>query len=261
MRRRRLLALAAVVGMLALSGCLGFFGDDSVPAERLDEEPAGEGYAWNESADVHLTVQADSTFQGVYSMNGTELTLYRNDGLGGQNPLDVRAVRYRYPNGTVINGSTLAERGNVEETRDEVVITTPEEGGELAFTAGSTPKRFSLPTYVDGSYEVVLPPDRRASAPVFGRIRPGGSETTVDDRNRAHITWEDVTTDRVLVQFYLQRDLTLFGGLVAVFSVVALVGLAYFRRKLRELREQREELGLDVDVEDDSGRDPPPGMG
>lgn len=261
MRRGRLLALAAVVGMLALSGCLGFFGDDSVPAERLDEEPAGDGYAWNESADVHLTVRADSTFQGVYRMNDTEVTLYRNDGLGGQNPLDVRAVRYQYPNGTVIDGSTLAERGGIEETRDEVTITVPREGGKLAFTASSTPKRFSLPTYVEGSYEVVLPPDRRASAPVFSRVSPGGSETTVDDRNRVHIAWEEVTADRVLVQFYLQRDLTLFGGLVAVFGAVALVGLAYFRRKIQELREQREELGLDVDVDDDSGRDPPPGMG
>lgn len=261
MSRRRVLALLAVVGLFALSGCLGFFGDDSVPADRLNEEPAGDGYAWNESVDVHVTVRADSSFQAVYRMNSTELELYRNDGLGGQNPLDVRAVRYRYPNGTVINGTTLAERGSVTETRDQVTIRTPVEGGKLAFTASSTPKRFSLPTYVDGSYEVVLPPGRRASAPVFGRISPGPTATSIDDRDRVHITWNDVTADVVLVQFYLQRDLSLFGGLVAVFSAVAIVGLAYFRRQIRELRETREEMGLDVDVDDDSGRDPPPGMG
>ncbi|WP_313695023.1 DUF5803 family protein [Halorarum halobium] len=259
MRRRRVLALLALVGMLLLSGCLGFFGDDSVPAERLDQEPAGDGYAWNESVDVHVTVRADSTFQGVYRVNGSELVLYRNDGLGGRNPLDVRAVRYRYPNGTVIDGSTLAERGSVRETRDEVTIRTPVAGGQVAFTAESTPKRFVVPTYVEGSYEVVLPPDRDVSVPVFGRVSPGGAETRTDAQDRVHVTWDEVATDTVLVQFYLERDLSLFGGLLAVFGALAIVGVAYYRRQIRELRETREEMGLDVDVGDDDGRDPPPG--
>lgn len=253
MRKRRVLALLAVVGMLALSGCLGFFGDDSVPAERLDKDPAGDGYAWNESVDAHITVRSDSTFQAVYRLNDTEMTLYRNDGLGGRNPLDVRAVRYQYPNGTVINGTTLAARGSVTESREAVTIRPPVEGGKLAFTAGSTAKRFSLPTYVDGSYEVVLPPDRRVSAPVFGRISPGGAETSIDGQSRVHITWKSVTADTVVVQFYLARDLPLFGGAVAVLTLVALVGIVYFRWQIRELREIREEMGLDVDTDDDSG--------
>ena len=262
-RRNRALAVAALVGLLALSGCLGLFGGGSVPDERLDQQPDG-AYAWNESVDAHITVLRSSTFKAVYRVNGTQLTLYRPDGLGGRNPLDVRAVRYRYPNGTVINGSTLAERGEVTQSRDEVTITLPAdvEGDRLAFTAGSTPKRFSLPTYVDGSYEVVLPPNREVSLPVFGQISPGGYETRTDEAtDRVHIRWQEVTADAVTVQFYQPGDLRLLGLLAALAGAVGVGGLLYYRRQIQELRELRREHGLDVDVDDDDRRRPPPGMG
>ncbi|ESP88061.1 DUF5803 family protein [Candidatus Halobonum tyrrellensis] len=264
-RRNRVLAVVALVGLLGLSGCLGLFGGGSVGDDRLDRAPAGDDYAWNASVDAHITVLSDATFEAVYRVNGSEATLYRPDGLGGRTPLDVRAVRYQYPNGTVINGSTLAARGGVTQNRDEVTVTLPAdvEGGRLAFTAGSTPKRFSLPTYVDGSYEVVLPPGRDVSLPVFGQISPGDYDTPVrtDDRDRVHITWGDVTADSVTVQFYQPGDLRILGGLVALAGVVGVGGLLYYRRQIERLRRLREEHGLDVDTDDDDRQGPPPGMG
>lgn len=262
-RRNRVLALVALVGMLALSGCLGLFGG-GVSDQQLDRAPEGT-YEWNASVDVHLSVLQSSTFKAVYRVNGSEMTLYRPDGLGGRNPLDVRAVRYRYPNGTVINGSTLAERGEITRNRDEVTVTVPRDvaGDRLAFTAGSTPKRFTLPTYVDGTYEVVLPPGRRIDLPVFGQASPRGYETRVDEAtDRVHVVWDEpVTADSVTVQFYQPGDLRLLAGLVVVGLVVGAGGLLYYRRQIQQLRRFREEHGLDVDTDDDSGRNPPPGMG
>lgn len=268
--RRRLLALAALVGMLALSGCLGVFGGGSVSAERLDAAPAGGEYDWNESVEsnlsAHITVHGNATFSAVYAVDGGEIELFRRDGLGGKNPLAVRAVRYRYPNGTVITGTELQERGAVERTRDVVRIDFPGEGDvdgdRIAFSAGSTPKRFALPTYVKGSYEVVLPPNRRVSLPVFGDTSPGGATTAVDDASRLHIRWNDVQSDSVVVQFYLPQDIRIFGGVFAALIAVGGGGLLYYRNQIQRLRERREELGLDVDTDgDDLGDDgPPPGM-
>jgi hypothetical protein len=256
--------------MLSLSGCLGFFGGGSVSDERLDQAPAGGEYDWNESVDselnAHITIHENATFSAVYAVNGSEVELYRRDGLGGTNPLNVRAVRYRYPNGTVITGSQLADRGAVDRTRDVVRIDFPGEGDidgdRVAFTAGSTPKRFALPTYVQGSYEVILPPNRRTSLPVFGDVTPGGATTSVDDENRLHVRWDDVQTDSVIVQFYLPQDIQIFGAVFALFAVVGGGGLLYYRRQIDALREQRQEMGLNVDTDDDDLGDdgPPPGM-
>jgi uncharacterized protein HemX len=62
------------------------------------------------------------------------------------------------------------------------------------------------------------------------------------------------------VRYYLQRDLYLFGGLLALMLVVGAGGAGYYYLQIRETVRRREEVGLDVDVEDDRD-DPPPGMG
>ncbi|WP_224336447.1 DUF5803 family protein [Haloprofundus halobius] len=264
MNRRLLLATAAVVLLLATSGCLGFFGDNEIPADRLDGNVSGE-YAWDADADVHINVSERATYQAVYRFEGDELRLYRDSGLGSENPLYVEAVRYRYPNGSVINGTTLTERGGtIEERRDAVVVTPPSdapsgEAGQVAFTGQSTPKHFSLPTFVEGSYEIVLPEDRRLDVPILSGAKPSPDEQRVEN-GRVHLYWDEVERDVISVQFYLQRDLYIFGGILGVSTVVALVGGLYYRRQIERLREQRQELGLDVDTSDDSDRGPPPGM-
>jgi hypothetical protein len=267
MNRRLVLGCLAVAAMALTAGCFGL-GGGSVSDERLDEEPAAP-YVWNASTDVYIEVTANARFTAVYTVPSDRGTveLYRSDGFGGRNAIPVSAVRYRYPNGTVVSGSSFAERGGeVRRTRDAVVVTLPTdgpggEGGKLAFTSSSTPKRFTLPVFVEGTYEVVLPPDRSVSFPVFGSVRPGGYQTReVDDR--VHITWSEAVTSRSLaVQFYLERDLTVFGAAVAVLLVVGAAGLLRYQRQIRRLEEQRQELGLDVETEDDEFDDgPPPGM-
>ncbi len=262
MNRRLLVAAAAVAVLAVTAGCFGF-GGGSVSEQQLDQSPAEE-YAWNQTEDVHITLTENANFRGVYTLNESSIELYRNDGFGGRNPLDVRAVRYRYPNGTVINGSEIIARGgSITRNRNVVNVTLPPgttSGGKLAFTASSTPKRFSLPTFVEGSYEVVLPEDRRVEFPLFGSINPRTGTTTMEG-GQVHIRWESVTARSVVIQYYLQRDLLIFGAITAGLAVVAVGGLFYYRRKIDALKAQREELGLDVEQEDDDdfGRGPPPG--
>jgi hypothetical protein len=261
---RRTRGLLALVLLVTLSGCTGVFG--GVSDADLDETPPEGDYEWDADADVHVTIHENTTFEGVYRADGEELELYRRDGFGGRNPLSVSAVRYQYPNGTVINGTTLAQRGSVDESREAVTIEFPEgdvEGDKVAFTAGSSPKRFALPTFVEGDYEILLPPGRRASVPIFGRISPAADRLSEPDAdNRVHATVSDVTSDSVAAQFYMPRDLQILAVVLSVAGLVAAGGVAYYLRKIRDLRARREEMGLDVDTEDDDfGRDPPPGMG
>lgn len=259
---RRTLAALALLGLVFTSGCLGFITGDEPRMERLNEPP-DETYEWNRSADVHITVTESANFRAVYDLDGEgTIELFRRDGFGGRNPLDARSLRYQYPNGTVLNASEIRARGGeIKRTGEAIVVTAPSDRGQVAFTARSTPKRFTLPTYREGTYELILPPDRRIDFFLFGNVVP--NPTSVAERgDTTVIRWDEVTSDTVVVQFYLQRDLYVFAAILAGLAVVAGAGVAYFRLQIRELERQREELGLDVDIEDDDfGDDPPPGMG
>lgn len=265
MSHRHRLGLVALVVLTVSSGCLGFFTSGAIPDEQLDEEPP-EPYAWDRDVDAHITITSDANFQAVYRVNDSSIELYRRDGLGGRNSIPVRAIRYRYPNGTVIAGSAFDERGGgIERSRDFVNVTFPTDGptdgsAKFAFTSESNPKRFALPTFVKGSYELVLPPDRRVGFFLFGRVAPNGYETQLVD-GQTHVRWEEVSARAITVQYYLQRDLLVFGAIVVVLAVIGAGGVVRYRRKIQQLKEEREELGLDVDTEDDDfGRGPPPGM-
>ncbi|SEO76816.1 hypothetical protein SAMN04487948_10513 [Halogranum amylolyticum] len=264
MNRRLVLGTASLVVLLLSAGCLGaVMGPQDVSDERLNEPPAA-AYEWDSDRDAHITVTENASFAAVYDVNETEVQLFRRDGLGGRNAISVSALQYRYENGTVVGGTEFRERGGtVKQTNDAVTVTLPQDArdspGELAFTSSSTPKRFALPTFVKGSYEVVLPPDRRIDFFLFGQVRPTYTERTVDDQSRTHVLWDDVQSDSILVQFYLQRDLTIFGGIAAVGVVVAVAGLFYYKRQIEALEDQRRDMGLNVDIEDDDDG-PPPGM-
>ncbi|WP_311171093.1 DUF5803 family protein [Halobellus ordinarius] len=265
MNRRLLLAAGCLALLAVTSGCLGI-GTGPVDGERLDSDPAAP-YEWESDRTVHITVEENTQFRTVMTTNESTIELFRRDGFGGTNPLSVESVRYRYPNGTVLNGTDIRERGGeVRRTRDETIVELPREdppdGSALAFTSEGTPKRFTLPTYVEGTYEVVLPPDRGIDFPIFGQVSPGGYETDIDDNGQVHVIWtESVTADTISVRYYLERDLYIFGGIVALVGVIGIGGLFYYRRKIEQLRKQREEMGIDVETDDDEFDDgPPPGM-
>ncbi|ELZ91391.1 hypothetical protein C440_13794 [Haloferax mucosum ATCC BAA-1512] len=251
MNKRLLVGIAGLALLLVTAGCLG--GTSSVSDQRLDGAPDSQ-YAWDAETDAHITVQNNSEFRAVYDMNSSFVELYRLDGFGSRTPLPVEAVRYQYPNGTVIDGSELKARGGDVTQNDRITnITLPADAnsaGKIAFSSVSTPKRFSLPILVEGTYEVVLPEDRRVEFPIFGTVRPGGYNTEVVN-NRVHITWNEALTDgNVSVQFYLQRDLTIFGVVAAVSVLIGGSGILYYRRQITELRERRQRLGLDFDDND-----------
>jgi hypothetical protein len=266
MNRRQLLPLIGLVALVVTSGCAGFFGSQPISDEQLDEEPPAP-YVWDNEVNAHITITENARFQAVYRLDDERMELFRRDGFGGRNAIPVSAVRYRYPNGTVITGTELVARGgSINRSRERVSVVLPDDapsdgGGRLAFTSSSTPKRFSLPTFVNGSYAVVLPPNRRVEVFPFGTVNPRGYEVETDGDRRI-IRWDGVEADSVSVQFYLQRDLLIFGGAAAGLTVVGIAGALYYKRRIDELRERREELGLDVETEDDEFRDdPPPGMG
>ena len=251
---RRLGLAVGLVALLAVSaGCLGYItGGGEISDERLDREPT-EPYDWETDRDARLTLHTASEVQAVYRVNASQqLRLYTPAGLGREEPLEVSAVRFRYAdNGTVITGTEIRERGGeIDQTTDEVDLTVPDAEGQLALSAPVTPRRLTLPVYVDGSYEVVLPPDYRMDFFLFSNAVPRGAETEIVD-NRVHVRWDEVTGETILVQYYLERDLYVFGGAVVLLSAIAAGGLYYYRRQIDRLHDVRVQMGLGGDDDEE----------
>jgi len=256
MNRRLLLAFAAVALLALTAGCTGLFGGGEFSEEELQGD-SSPSYEWNASTDVRLNV-TDGEYHAVYDLSDqSKIELYERESLGEETPVEVNTVRFRYPNGTVV---TLGQ-DHVEKQNSRTVITPPADDGQLAFTAPHRGKSFSVPTYVEGSYEVVLPRGMRVGNFLLSQVRPGDYTTDLRD-GRVHIVWPDVTADDVVVRYYLARDLTIFTGVIAGGILLAIIGLAYFRLQIRQLEREREEMGLNVDTSDDEfDQGPPPGMG
>jgi len=251
---RRLGLAVGLVALLAVSaGCLGYItGGGEVSDEQLDREPT-EPYDWETDRDARLTLHTASEVQAVYRVNASQqLRLYTPAGLGREEPLEASAVRFRYAdNGTVITGTEIRERGGeIDQTTDEVDLTVPDAEGQLALSAPVTPRRLTLPVYVDGSYEVVLPPDYRMDFFLFSNAVPRGAETEIVD-NRVHVRWDEVTGETILVQYYLERDLYVFGGAVVLLSAIAAGGLYYYRRQIDRLHDVRVQMGLGGDDDEE----------
>ncbi|ADJ15648.1 DUF5803 family protein [Halalkalicoccus jeotgali] len=246
---RRLLAFVSLVALVTLAGCAGF--GSTTSEEGLNEEAS---YDWDTDADATINVSGGE-YQAVYTVeNRSSIRLYESTRYGDDNPIDVRAVQFRYPDGTVVG----TEEIDVQETRSGVTIELPAENGQLAFTSETQSNNFATETFVEGSYEVILPPGYRIDNFVLANVRPGGYESeTVDDR--VHIRWDEMNASVISVRYYLERDVYLFGGLIVVASIGAIIAGAYVYRQMQELRRKREEAGLDVDIEEDD-RKPPPGM-
>ena len=256
MNRRLVLAAVAVGLLVGLAGCSAIFG--GISDEQLDREQEYDDLR-ERNATVAIDIEGGNLisggeFRAVYDLEGQkELSLYRSN-LYRDVALDVHSVRYWYPNGTELTGSEL----EVDQGRTSTDIRVPDENGTLAFSGDASRKTFQLPAYVEGSYEVTLPEGHRTSNFLLGDVTPNGYEREiVDDRERLY--WEEVDST-ISVRYYLSRDIPLFIGLVTAVVLIGGAGVAYYYRQLKRLREQREELGLDVEVDDDSDDGPPPGL-
>lgn len=256
--KRRLALLALLVASVALTGCAGLFGPDEPDQERLG---GNASYDWETNATVSITVNR-SSFEGVYDLtNQSSLTVYRRGELGEEHRLPISALRYRYENGTVVEYSNDSSVLTVTPTSDRVTIDVPNgTTGQIAFTAPRHGKRFTTQVFLQGSHAVTLPPNARVGIPLLSQVSPRGYETDVDG-DRMTIRWENVTSQRLSVRYYLQRDLLLFAGVVGVSTLVGSSGALYYYYQIRRLKRRREEHGLDVDEDDDPrDRGPPPGM-
>ncbi|WP_255170008.1 DUF5803 family protein [Natrononativus amylolyticus] len=256
MNRRLVLAAIAVALLATMAGCSMIFG--GISDEELDREEEYDDLR-DSDADVAIDIEGGSLigsgeFRAVYDLNDTEeLSLYRSNFYRDE-ALDIHSVRYWYPNGTEVTGSEL----DVDQSRSSTEVRVPDGNGTVAFSGGAGSKTFQLPAYTHGSYEVTLPEDHRTSNFLFGAVSPGGYEReVVDDRERLH--WEHVDST-ISLRFYNTRDIPLFAGLIGLLVLVGGTGIAYYYRQVKQLQDQREEMGLDVDIDDDSGKGPPPGM-
>lgn len=248
MNRRLGLAIIAVLTLTVTAGCLDYVtGGGEISDDVLDADPDA-AYDWETDNNVTLTLDTGSQFRGVYNVSADQrLRLYQPTSIGQEGPLDISAVRFRYDNGTVISGTELRARGEIDQTPDEVYVTVPADG-RLAFTAGATPRRLTLPVYVEGSYEVILPEGSRMDFFLFSNTVPAGATTERVD-NRVRVTWENVESSSILVQYYQNNDLTIFGAIIGVLSAIAVGGLYYYRRQIDRLHATRVEMGLDDEDE------------
>lgn len=258
MHRRRLLAALAVVALAVTAGCIGQFGV-GISDEELASEPPAE-YEWGPNATVDIDLHAGgllggSEYTAVYTGNETELTLSTR-GFTRSHSVDVRAVRFRYPNGTVVGH----EHVEVEQTARETTIRLPTEDGELAYTGDRRTRELRAPAIDDGTYRVTLPEGYRVGDFLLSDVTPRAYETERAD-DTVTIVWSDITAgDILLVRYYRDRDRYLFWGVIVLLLGVGIGVYAYFNREIEAIQEWREDQGLDVDDEDEGDR-PPPGMG
>jgi len=239
---RRTLGLLAL-GVLVLTAGCSALGPDEVSEDDLAESVEHD---WNTTADATFDLEKGG-YRAVYRFENAEsIELYRPRRLRNREPVDPRGLAFRYPNGTVVNLTTA----HVKRSDGATVVTPPAENGAIGFAASRTGKRLLVPTEVEGSYEVVLPENGRVRYPFLGRVNPGADERFPGDDGRTHLRWEGIDGDRLVVEYYLVRDLLILGGIVGIAILAVLAGGVYYVVVMRRLRERREEVALDVDTTD-----------
>lgn len=209
-------------------------------------------YDWNTSADATLTLESDQ-YQSVYKLEDEQLELYTHGLFGTERSLDVRAVKYRYPNGTVV--TTDHPELSVETSNDRTTIKAPGDDGTVAFAADKRPKSLSTPVFLDSddsSYEIILPPNMDIDVPIISTANPGGYETTSED-GRVHVVWDSLDASSVSVRYYLIRDLYIFGAILGIGLLGSLAGVGYYVLQIRRLKRLRQRIEIDADI--DSGND------
>ena len=235
--RRKVLTLVAFAFLAMSAGCLTGGG----PSE--DDLAENATYDWEDDANVSITL-VDGGYQSVYDVtNQTRLDVFGRATFGQQEPLSaMSALRFRYPNGTIVGPEAM----NVSSSRSRTRIGLPDKNGSVAFTVERTGKELRTGVFLEGSYSVTLPPSTDVGVPLLSNVVPGGyNKSTVDGQTRLY--WENVDTEDLVVRYYFDRDLLLFGGFFTLMFGAALAGGLYYWRQIRQLARQREAVDLDVE--------------
>ncbi len=269
---RRLLAALALGLVLGLAGCTTIFGTDIDDPDALSAEAT---YEFDTGHDAFITINRNN-YAAVYNVsakvtgdNGT-IQLWQTNALTVEQPLEISALQFRHANGTVVkyvdgeavrvfeDGTEEATDSlSVDNTRRRTVVHLPAEEGQLAFQTPKNGKDIAIYTPVHGSYGVALPPNTDASLPLLSRVQPPNDDRRVID-NRVYLQWDSVETSLIVVRWYLDRDLWLFGGLTLIAGIVGVAGSLHYYRQIKRAEKRREEEGFEIDYRDDEG--PPPGM-
>jgi hypothetical protein len=236
---RKAAVALAVAALAVTAGCLGGGGGSGPSEEQLEADAT---YQWQTDADVAVNVTGGQYTVVATVDNETEVRLASRDTFGGRTPLSISAVQFRYPNGTVVDADAI----DVATRNSRTVVTLPARDGQFAYRGNAGSRSVSIPVPVEGSHEVTLPAGMRVSVPVLSVVEPSGYRKTVED-NRVVLRWESLDGGRVSAQYYLQRDLFLFAGIIAVLSLAAVLGVVYYRTRIRRLEDEREDAGLDVE--------------
>jgi hypothetical protein len=270
---RRLLAAVALVVLFGLAGCTSILGSDPGSPEDFSQEA---DYNFDTDRDAFVVVNQNN-YTAVYNVsakrtgdNGT-IELFRTNRLSVEEPLELRGLQFQYPNGMRVryvdgepvrvypNGTTEpTDTLTVNSTRQRAVVELPAEAGQLAFTTPRHGKRVAVHTPVEGNHTVALPPNTDAAIPLLSQVRPS-NDGRKEVGDRVHLTFEGLDASVLVVRWYLDRDLWLFGGLAALGVLAGIAGAGYYYVQIQRAKERREAEGIDVDYDDRDG--PPPGMG
>lgn len=255
---RRTLALIAVVALVLLSGCTTMFGSGEIDEEDLlgDQE-----YDWdaNASATYDLSISSDSYAAVVTVQNQSTLELYRSTVFRGDRSVSVADLKFQFENGTIVNATHQGLTAT--EGSDETELGLPAANGTVAWTAARGGKSWSTPVYVEGSHQVHMPESTRVGIPFLSQTSPSPDRSTVEN-DQMTLYWEEPDSSSISIRYYLVRDLYIFGSITALTLVLGAGGTIYYLREIRAARKKREEVGLDIEYDDDDvgGDGPPPGM-
>lgn len=235
---RKVLALLAFAVLAVSAGCLSGGG----PSEENLQKNAT--YNWDTDANTTITMRAQSS-QFVYDVqNKSHLDVFGRATFGQQEPLNaMSSLQFQYPDGTIVGADEL----NVTSTGSRTRIELPDRNGSVAFTIDRNGKELSTGVFLEGTHAVILPANGEIGVPLLSNVAPGGYTTSELTDGRTRIFWETVETDDIVVRYYLERDLLIFGGFFTLMLGLAIGGGLYYYREIKELTRQREEVGLDVD--------------
>ncbi|MDY7081087.1 MAG: DUF5803 family protein [Halobacteria archaeon] len=239
----KVIAVLSLTALVVLAGCMGepSFGDN-VSYEAK----------WNTTSDITYYI-GDQLEYTVVKTNGTqELEVWRNSPLGGEEAARIDGVKFRYPNGTVVNVSSDAvDSGGSRTTIDPPNVTVSgntntneNDTGTLAFVSRKSSGTLSTPVPRTGSVRVVLPENTDARNLIRGRISPG--EYEIIDESPVTIRWEKLEKgDEVVVRYYHERDPLLLMGLLTILIIAAVIVVLYYRRVFEKLEKRRKREGLE----------------